>query len=108
MKLLLLSIITAFGALFMNNSVPELNSDGKTVFENSCASCHTGGFKGWMSGAPEIGEKEEWTKFFEKGESSMNKNVFEGTKRHEAKGGCDDCSKEQIEAAIKFILSETK
>ena len=108
MKLLILSIVTAIGSLFISNSGIEVNNDGKTTFENSCASCHTGGFKGWMSGAPEIGEKEDWAKFFEKGESTMNKNVFEGSKRHETKGGCDDCTEEQIEAAIAYILSETK
>ncbi len=38
----------------------------------------------------------------------MTKNVFEGTKQHKEKGGCEECTEEQIKAAIEYIISETK
>lgn len=108
MKLLIFTVITGMASFFTNAPDFENTPDGKTVFKNACASCHAGGFKGFMSGAPEIGETEDWVAFFEKGETAMVKNVFEGTKRHEAKGGCDDCTKEDVQAAIKYILNQTK
>ena len=103
--------ILVIGSLIIaaNTFLPqETENTGKTVFEESCASCHTGGFKAWLSGSPEIGEMDDWESFFEKGLSEMTKNVFEGSKRHEAKGDCDECTEEQIKAAIEYIMAETK
>lgn len=84
----------------------ENENTGKETFENECASCHTGGFKGFMSGAPDIDDTEDWEKSKEKELSVLTKDIIEGTKRHEAKGGCEDCSNEEIKAAIEYILSK--
>ena len=110
MKILITSIIVLSSVIITANSFfPQgTENTGKTVFEESCASCHTGGFKAWLSGSPEIGDMDDWKPFFDKGLSEMTRNVFEGSKRHKAKGGCDECTKEQIKAAIEYIMAETK
>jgi len=84
------------------------DSNGQKVFKENCASCHTGGFKGWITGAPEIGYPDEWEPYFEKDFEVLVKNVNEGTEGHEVKGGCDTCPEESIKSAVKYILSETK
>ena len=93
---------------FTESTVLSNENSGKEIFDNECASCHTGGFKGWISGAPDISDAEDWGKSLEKGLATMTKNVFEGTKRHEEKGGCEDCTEAEIKAAIEYIISETK
>ncbi|MCP5061267.1 MAG: cytochrome c5 family protein [Ignavibacteriae bacterium] len=86
----------------------EKNVSGKDVFDKTCESCHTGGFKGWMTGAPEIGDWDDWESYFEKDLSEMTKNVIEGTEGHEVKGDCSECTDEQIKVAIEYIMSVTK
>ncbi len=84
------------------------DNDGEKIFEETCASCHTGGFKGWMTGAPEIGDYDDWEIYFKDGLTEITKHIYNGTDRHEAKGDCDECSEEQIKAAIEYIISNTK
>lgn len=93
---------------FTESTVLNNEKSGKEIFDNECASCHTGGFKGWVSGAPDISDAEDWEKALKKGLTTMTKNVFEGTKRHEEKGGCEDCTDSEIKAAVEYIVSETK
>jgi cytochrome c5 len=85
----------------------EENS-GKQVFEQECASCHTGGFKGWVSGAPEIGSKEDWLNFINKGPKKMTKVTIEGGEGMDPMGGCKTCSEAQIKAAVDYIILKTK
>lgn len=117
MKVLLFTAVILSGLFFNTNNTLNLatvtttksisnENTGEKIFKKECASCHTGGFKGFMSGAPDIDDVEDWAKSLEKGLTVMTKNIFEGTKRHEEKGGCEDCSKEEIKAAIEYILSE--
>lgn len=82
--------------------------DAKTIYENHCASCHNGGLKGWMTGAPEIKDIDGWKTFFEKDVEKMTHNVYTGEKKHEIKGECEDCSKSEIKATIEYIISVTK
>ncbi len=108
---ILISLIFVAGALFAGVNTMILQDEentGKKTFEESCASCHTGGFKGWMSGSPEIGEYDEWEMYFKDGLEAMTKRINEGTERHEAKGDCKDCTEDQIKAAIEYIMAETK
>ena len=91
-----------------NSLVLQEENIGKNVLENTCQSCHTGGFKGWMTGAPEIGDWDDWEEYFEKDLSVLVANVNEGTKGHAIKGECEECTEEQVKAAIEYIIAETK
>ncbi len=110
MRILFAVIFVASTLLASVNSflIQDTENVGKALFDKVCASCHTGGFKGWISGSPEIGEYDEWEPYFKDGLSVMVKHINEGTDKHEAKGECEDCTEEQIKAAIEYIMTETK
>ena len=109
MKKFIVILFLTCNMIFATNSFfQEEENIGKKVFYKTCTSCHTGGFKGWITGAPEIGDWDEWEPYFQKGFSVLVTNVNEGTKGHAVKGECDDCTEEQIKAAIEYIMSETK
>ncbi len=111
MKKINRSILTLFlSILFIGNTmvVYGSNRSGKTIYTEFCSSCHDGGFKGWITGAPELGEKEEWEPFLKKDLDELVSNVITGEKKHEKNGDCKDCNKSEIETSIKFIISQSR
>lgn len=91
--------------VFMNVSY----ASGEKVFENNCASCHSGGLKGWLSGAPAIGDKSDWSEFFDKNSlETMKSVVLNGENNHKKKGGCEDCSDDDINLAVDYVHSKSK
>jgi cytochrome c5 len=77
---------------------------GKTIYSKTCASCHdTGG-----AGAPRIGDKKEWQKYFDQGIHSMYQNAINGIGSMPPKGTCVTCTDEQIKAVVDYIVKETK
>lgn len=108
MKIIIVVFLVFFAILAANPLlIQDAENSGKQLFDETCSSCHTGGFKGWMSGAPEIGDWDDWEPYFKEGLSVMTKHINEGTERHEVKGNCEDCTEQQIKAAIEYIMSET-
>lgn len=78
------------------------------TFEKVCESCHTGGFKGWVSGAPNVNDRDVWRKYHQRHTNDEMRNiVMHGLNDHELKGGCSKCSDEDINSAIEYILQET-
>lgn len=99
------SIIASF-ILLTAFTVPLTYAD---TFQEVCASCHNGGFKGFISGAPDINNKEAWQKYLDRDTlEEMLEILLLGTKEHKAKGGCSSCTDQQIIDAIKYILSKVK
>lgn len=79
------------------------------TFEKVCQSCHTGGFKGWVSGAPNIHKQQEWQTYLKRDSiETMKKIVLEGNDDHKRKGGCSKCSDEDITSALEYMLSKVQ
>ncbi len=79
------------------------------TFKNVCASCHTGGMKGFLSGAPNISNKGDWQKYLKRDSvQEMRKIVLHGTKDHKPRGDCRTCTDQQIIEAIDYILSRVR
>ncbi|MDT8318444.1 MAG: c-type cytochrome [bacterium] len=75
------------------------------IFSEVCRSCHTGGFKGWLSGAPNVKDKNKWKKYIKRGSiEKMRDILIKGSEDHKAKGGCDKCSNDDIVGAIDYIM----
>jgi len=79
------------------------------TFNNYCSDCHTGGFKGWMSGAPNVESKDQWKKFLERDSLEQMKTiVLNGSDDHKVKGGCRKCSNVDVIDAIDYMMSLVK
>jgi cytochrome c5 len=80
-----------------------------TTFSEVCSSCHTGGFKGWLTGAPDVDDKNEWKKFVERDSiEKMRKIVINGSDDHKVKGGCTSCTDEQVIETIEYMMTLVK
>ncbi len=82
--------------------------DGQQIYEDNCGKCHNGGFKGWITGSPKIGKPKDWSKFFPTGLDTLVKWVVTGEKGHDKKGDCEECTQEDIRAAVIHIMEATK
>ncbi len=73
---------------------------GGQVYEAFCASCHS------VVGTevPSVRRKSDWTGRLAKGRAALHANAIDGIGRMPAKGFCDDCSDEQVEAAVDHML----
>ncbi len=74
---------------------------GSQVYDYSCATCHNR----TTQGAPLPDDDIEWAKRLKKGKGVLLKHVMEGYKElMPVKGGCLNCTEEEVLAAIDYIL----
>lgn len=79
---------------------------GEDVYNAACMACHTTG----AGGAPKIGEAAGWADRIAKGTDvlySAGINGVPGTGMI-AKGGCMNCSDDEIKAAVDFIVQNSQ
>jgi len=80
-----------------------------STFKSVCAECHTGGIKGFVSGAPNVNKPASWQKFLDRNsDERMREVVLRGTKDHKPKGDCATCSDQQVLDAIDYIMTRVK
>ena len=74
---------------------------GESVYNRSCFSCHAGG----VAGAPMPGDAEAWAPRIAKGRAALLRTTKEGIPPGmPAMGLCNQCTDEQLDAAIDFML----
>lgn len=78
-------------------------SNGKTIYEEHCAVCHNEG----KLGAPKIADKQIWKPIIAQNMDVLIENTVSG-KNHLKKGGCKQCTTEEVIEAIKYIVSQSK
>lgn len=105
--LITLSFMSLVGCGGSNAEVTE-DSSGEEVYLASCATCHSGGFKGWMTDAPEIGDKAAWKPLIGKGIEGLTLASVNGIGKMPQKGGCKTCSNAQIKAAVEYMVSKSQ
>ena len=81
---------------------------GQAVFEESCANCHDSFINGFVTGAPQLGDEDEWAVLAAKGIDGLTDTTIAGIGEMAARGGCAECSDEEIRAAIQYILDESQ
>ena len=77
---------------------------GKAVYEQSCYACHNTG----ASGAPQLGNAEEWASRIESGTQTLYHNAIVGIKAMPPKGTCSTCTDQQIQDAVDYIVQMAK
>jgi cytochrome c5 len=74
---------------------------GKKIYDRRCSVCHATG----SGGAPKITNDAQWSVRSKKPLKLLIEHVTQGYKLMPAKGECFKCSPQEIESAIKFMLS---
>lgn len=77
---------------------------GKDIYDVSCVNCHVSG----AAGAPIYGDVAAWAPRIEKGLETLTNNAWDGIGAMPAKGLCMDCSKEDIGAAVAYIVENSQ
>ncbi len=85
------------------------STDGKTIYDNLCHSCHTAG----VAGAPKLGDKANWGPRIAQGLDTLVKHAIEGYKGPDgnmmpAKGGNPALTDEQVKNAVHWIVDQAK
>ena len=76
---------------------------GEEVYNSACMACHTTG----AGGAPMLGDVAAWADRIAKGTEVLYVSGVQGVPGTGmiAKGGCMDCSDEEIHAAVDYMIA---
>lgn len=74
---------------------------GEEIYSGKCAACHTTG----VLGAPKFGTNEMQLRLDEKGMDTLLSHAINGFNAMPPRGTCNDCSDEELQAAIDHMLS---
>ena len=77
---------------------------GDTIFNTYCLTCHMSG----LAGAPKIGDKADWQSHIEKGMEALLANVISGINAMPPKGLCFDCSDEELQSTIQYMIDSSQ
>ena len=75
---------------------------GEAVYNQFCMACHTSG----VLGAPKINDAADWEPRLAQGMDTVLKHAIEGFNAMPARGTCSNCSDEEIQAAIDYMIAE--
>ena len=86
-------------------------TDGKVIFDNLCTTCHTNP----ATGAPDIHDKAAWAPRIAEGIDTLVKHAIDGYKGPSGngplmppKGGNPALTDTQVEATVKWMVSQVK
>lgn len=77
---------------------------GNEVYSAACSACHDSG----AAGAPKLGDSGAWGARVEKGKETLYNHAINGFNAMPAKGGCSDCSDQEVKNAVDYIIAESK
>jgi len=85
------------------------STDGKTVYDGLCHSCHTAG----VAGAPKLGDKAAWAPRIAEGLDTLFQHAINGYHGPDGnfmppKGGMPSLTDEQVKNTVKWIVSQAK
>ena len=79
---------------------------GRKIYGQSCSMCHADG----KYGAPMLGDKDAWNNILKTsggGMPTLFERAIKGYKQHPKKGACLKCTNSEIEAAVKYMITES-
>ena len=89
--------------------VKQLKNDpdaGRKIFKEFCATCH--GDPPYIEiRAPRIGDKIIWEALKKQGFATLLKVTIDGRGAMPARGGCFECSDQQLSETIQYILKNS-
>jgi len=84
------------------------NTQGKSVFNKTCALCHSVG----AAGAPKPGDQADWGPRIAQGVDVLYKHAIEGYTGAKgvmpARGGAASLSDDEVKAAVNYMVDQSK
>lgn len=84
------------------------NRSAEEVYTQKCALCHDAA----IAGAPKFADPAAWSDRIAKGEETLIANAIKGFQGETGvmppKGGCLDCSDEEVSNAVKYMLEKSQ
>ncbi|NOZ10407.1 MAG: cytochrome c5 family protein [Gammaproteobacteria bacterium] len=77
---------------------------GKSTYDKSCASCHGTG----VAGAPKLGDKAAWAPRIATGNDAIMQIVMKGKGAMPPRGGCANCSDDDLKNVVAYMLKQAK
>jgi cytochrome c oxidase subunit 2 len=74
------------------------------VYEKVCATCHATG----VAGAPKVGDREAWKERIDKGMEALVGNAIKGIGAMPPRGGNSSLSDSEVEAAVRYMVEESR
>lgn len=75
---------------------------GQAVYDQFCFACHAAG----VGGAPLLGDVAQWEPRIAKGMETLMASTINGINAMPAKGTCMNCSDEELQAAVDYMLEQ--
>lgn len=97
-------LIAAAAAALMVPAAAMAERDGATVYNAKCGVCHAAG----VAGAPKIGDAAAWAARESLGIEGLLASAIKGKGAMPPKGLCTDCSDSELQAAIQYMLDNSK
>lgn len=87
------------------NGAENENFDAAAKYQSTCFACHGTG----AAHAPEVGDVIEWEIRLEKGLETLVQNTITGLNGiMPARGLCTDCSDDQLQQIVEFMLESSQ
>ena len=77
---------------------------GESIFNSTCSACHRTG----AAGAPKFGNAKDWAPRAAKGIKTLLADATKGLNAMPPKGMCMDCSANELQSAIQYMLDHSK
>lgn len=88
------------------DSIRGTPKEGESIVQHYCSNCHAK--KPLLAmGAPKIGDTAAWSIRLKQGFARLFQHTEEGINAMPARGGCFECTDEQLRLAIFALLPET-
>ena len=86
--------------------VKSAGRSGEEVYNTACMACHSAG----IAGAPKVGDQVAWAGRIGRGMDTLYDSGINGISGSGmvAKGGCADCSDDDIRAAVDFMVAGSR
>ena len=76
---------------------------GQQIYQQYCSVCHATG----VAGSPKLTDKADWAKRYQQGMDILLAHVLNGYNAMPPKGTCGDCSKQDLQDAIEYMLGQS-
>jgi cytochrome c5 len=83
---------------------PAAPRSGEVVYNTACMSCHATG----AAGAPKVGDAAAWAARIGAGMDTLMANATNGLNAMPPMGLCMDCSGEELQAAVQYMVDNSQ